>query len=294
MATNRFSFTDRTVSALPFTSKGQAIARDADLPGFFIRYGTRSKSYLVQGDLWVRDVRQTIWVKIGEVRKDLGPQGARESQGSVGIDRRWDRSAAQARTGAHGFAEGDRRRSHIANGMGQLPRKPHAPEGRSEGTIANYRDHAERLFADWLDQPLSVIGNDPALVKARHDVITSTNGRTSPTTQCAAFARSTIMRARRLASCPSKNPVSAIDWNPEHRRDTAMGMDDLPCWFAELSALENPIRREFHLFLLLSGSRPDVIKRSRREHLDLRRRILHIPNPRGASTARSISRYRVR
>ena len=41
------------------------------------------------------------------------------------------------------------------------------------------------------------------------------------------------------------------------------------------------MRREFHLFVLLSGSRPDVIKRAQREHLDLRRRLLHIPKPKG-------------
>ena len=49
----------------------------------------------------------------------------------------------------------------------------------------------------------------------------------------------------------------------------------------KLQALDNPLRREFHLFLLLSGSRPDPIKRARLEHADLRRRILHIPMQKG-------------
>jgi integrase len=60
-----------------------------------------------------------------------------------------------------------------------------------------------------------------------------------------------------------------------------MGVDDLSPWLKELAALDNPIRREFHLFLLLTGSRPDPIKRARVEHLDLRRRILHVPKPKG-------------
>lgn len=55
---------------------------------------------------------------------------------------------------------------------------------------------------------------------------------------------------------PPVNPVTAIDWNTEQRRDTGMGTGDMASWFAELTALTNPIRREFHLMTLLSGSRP--------------------------------------
>jgi hypothetical protein len=72
-----------------------------------------------------------------------------------------------------------------------------------------------------------------------------------------------------------------VDWNKEHRRNTAMGVKDLPDWFAELAVLENPIRREFHLLTLLSASRPTALKASKVEHLDLERRVLHIPGPKG-------------
>ena len=44
------------------------------------------------------------------------------------------------------------------------------------------------------------------------------------------------------------------------------------------------IRREFHLFLLLSGHRPDAIKKARVEHLDFRSRVLHVPKPKGGET----------
>jgi hypothetical protein len=40
------------------------------------------------------------------------------------------------------------------------------------------------------------------------------------------------------------------------RRDTGMGISDLKGWFLELAGLDNPVRREFHLFTLLSASRP--------------------------------------
>jgi integrase len=80
---------------------------------------------------------------------------------------------------------------------------------------------------------------------------------------------------------PAENPVTAIDWNPESRRSTALGLSEVAGWVQALANLKNPIRREFHLFLLLSGSRPDALKRARLEHVDFRQRILHIPKPKG-------------
>lgn len=154
-------------------------------------------------------------------------------------------------------------------------------KGRSEGTIANYADHCERLMADWLDQPLSVLGNDPAIVKARHDKLSEENGPYIANGAMRSL-RAIYNHARRSArTLPAENPVLAVDWNTERRRDTGMGPQDLGGWATELAELENPLRREFHLFLLLSGSRPDPIKRAKREHFDLRLRLLHVPKPKG-------------
>jgi hypothetical protein len=58
----------------------------------------------------------------------------------------------------------------------------------------------------------------------------------------------------------SDNPADAVDWNEEKRRGTGMGAGDLKGWFSELALLENPVRREFHLFMLLSGSRPTALQ----------------------------------
>lgn len=60
-----------------------------------------------------------------------------------------------------------------------------------------------------------------------------------------------------------------------------MGVGPLAGWFAELVKLDNAVRREFHLLTLLSGSRPTALKSIRIEHIDLRRRLLHIPKPKG-------------
>ena len=80
---------------------------------------------------------------------------------------------------------------------------------------------------------------------------------------------------------PAVNPVSAIDWNKEHRRNTGLGPNDVSAWLKELYALENPLRREFHLFTLFSGSRPTALKKICLDHVDLQKRMIHIPRPKG-------------
>jgi integrase len=137
------------------------------------------------------------------------------------------------------------------------------------------------LMSDWLDFPLSKLGHQPELVRARHEKLSTENGAYIAN-GCMRTLRAIYNHARKTArSLPPDNPVLAVDWNAERRRDTGLGLADLAGWFAELSALENPVRREFHLFLLLSGHRPDAIKKARVEHLDFRRRVLHVPKPKG-------------
>ena len=101
------------------------------------------------------------------------------------------------------------------------------------------------------------------------------------TAACAACGAINNHARKAARSLPAENPVTAVDWNSEKRRNTALGLNELSPWVGQLRALDNPIRREFHWFLLLSGSRPDALKRARIEHVDFRSRILHIPKPKG-------------
>src|SRR5260370_39256414 len=136
-------------------------------------------------------------------------------------------------------------------------------------------------MADWLDQPLSVLGNDPSVVAARHEKITAENGPYIAN-GCMRSPRATHNQARTTAgSLPAENPVIAVDWNSEKRRNTGLSLSELARWVESLRAVENPVRREFHLLLLLSGSRPDALKRARVKHVNFKSRILHIAKPKG-------------
>jgi integrase len=134
-------------------------------------------------------------------------------------------------------------------------------------------------LADWLDEPLSKLGNDPSPVTVRHEKLTKENGAYIAN-GCMRTLRAVYNHARKAArTLPADNPV--VDWNAEHRRNSALGLSDLEGWFNQLAALKNPVRRELHLFMLLSGHRPEAIRKARVEHVDFRARVLHIPRPKG-------------
>jgi integrase len=154
-------------------------------------------------------------------------------------------------------------------------------KGRNERTIANYRDHMERLFKDWLDAPLAQLGEKPTLVVDRHDHITAENGPYIANGSMRSLRAVYNHAAKANRDLPPVNPVTAIDWNKEKRRDTGIGSDDVVGWLGELHALPNALRREFHLMTVLSGSRPTALKNVRIEDINLHDRLLHIPKPKG-------------
>lgn len=156
-------------------------------------------------------------------------------------------------------------------------------KNRSERTIASYHDHVERIFTDWLDTPLIDLGEEPAKVAAKHDAVTAGHGPYIANGSMRTL-RAIYNHARKThREPPADNPVDSVDWNHEKRRDTGMGLVDLEGWFIELAQLDNPIRREFHLFTLLSACRPAALRATKPEHLDLRRRVLHMPQPKGGA-----------
>lgn len=271
------ALTDRAVAAIEPVKGRQQIVRDSDLSGFFVVVGSRSKTFMIQADLRTADGRQSIRMKIGEA----GRIAAREARGKAklllgqiadGIDPRPKPPVALVappNDPTLASAWSSYRASHLER------------KGRSDKTVRGYADHVERLLADWLDTRLSALGDDPSLVKARHDALTAKHGPFMANS-CMRTFRAIYNHARKSArSLPAENPVFAVDWNPEKRRDTGLGPDDLPAWFDQLRGLDNPLRRELHLLILLSGSRPDPIKKIRLEHVDLRKRQLFVPNPKG-------------
>jgi hypothetical protein len=86
------------------------------------------------------------------------------------------------------------------------------PKGRSEKTIDGYRDHVERIFAEWLDTTLHELATDPARVAKKHDEVTSENGPYMADGSMRTL-RAIYNHARKTnRSLPPDNPADAVDW----------------------------------------------------------------------------------
>jgi integrase len=264
--------TDKAVARLPHAMQKQYKVRDTEVAGFFVLIGKRQKSFMAQGEFWRDGVREfAAQVKLGDFG-DLTTREARSKAKEVlGSIARGQRPGESSRTISGSITL---RQAWERYRDAHMKRK-----GRNAGPIENYRDHMERLFADWLDKPLARLGRQPSLVLERHDKTTEENGPYIANGSMRSL-RAVYNHARKSnTDLPPVNPVTAIDWNKERRRNTGMGMNEVGGWLKELHALPNPLRREFHLLTLLSGSRPTALKNVRIEHIDLRQRIVKIPRP---------------
>jgi hypothetical protein len=95
----RLSISNRVIATLPLAASGQQIVRDSDLAGFFALSGTRSKTYMIQSDLWENGRRRTVRIKNDEANRGFASR-AREARvellGQFHRDRRsqWDGPAS--------------------------------------------------------------------------------------------------------------------------------------------------------------------------------------------------------
>ena len=269
------------MAQLPPSEDERYIVRDTELKGFFLVVGKRRKTFTVQGDLRAGGTRK------GTVRLALGLAGQMTTRAARAEAKM---KLAQISRGEHPGAELETSGATAGGGdgvtLGQAWERYQLAmtrKGRSNRTIASYEDHVSRLLADWCDRPVAELGARPALVAERHDLITRRHGPYIANGTMRTF-RAIYNHARRThRELPPGNPADGVDWNQERRRNSAMGLNDLPLWFAELAVLGNPVRREFHLLTLLSGCRPAALRAARLADLDLRRRVLHIPRPKGGA-----------
>lgn len=274
MADVSIEITDKAINQLPLAKEGQYKVLDTELKGFIVVIGRRKKTFAAQGAFWRDGIREfAARKKIAE----FGDMTSREARAKAK-----DILAAIAKGLHPGNDAAPRKGAVTLRHAWERYRDAHmVRKGRSNGTIENYRDHMERLFNDWLDKPLARLGRQPKLVAERHDKITKDNGPYIANGAMRSL-RAVYNHARKAnTDLHLANPTLAVDWNPEARRNTGMGAADLLNWLEELHLFQNPIRREFHLLLLLSGSRPTALKQARLDHVDFRARVLHIPRPKG-------------
>uniref|UniRef100_B0T6J1 Integrase family protein n=1 Tax=Caulobacter sp. (strain K31) TaxID=366602 RepID=B0T6J1_CAUSK len=286
MSEVKIPLSDRAVLQLPPPANGRYTVRDQDLKGFSVVVGAKRKTFTVQGEFWEDGKRFAKTVSIGHAG-DISVREARIKAKALLakiVSGELQREEAEAAAAAAAMQTPVQNKGVTLRVAWERYRTAHMErKERSEATIKGYADHVERLLADWLDTPLQEIGEDPARVAERHDRLTKENGPSAGNGAMRTL-RAIYNHARKShRNLPPENPTLAVDWNTERRRDTAMGVADVPGWFDQARRMRHQVRREFHLFTLLSGSRPGALLQARIEHVNFRERILHIPRPKGGA-----------
>jgi integrase len=273
MASAPIALTDKIVERLPLALGGQYVVRDAILRGLFVLVGKRSKSWTVQGDLRRGRERTTIKIALGTI-DELSSKEAR-ARGAELLE--------QIRTGSDPRDPAKRVGAITLRDATETYIKVMERKERSVRSIWLVRDLTSRILSGWLNETLLNLGRDRRRIVERHDELTAKHGPYSANHVMRAF-RAIYNEAMRVDPDLPPNPVRAVTFNQERRRDTGMGPAELPAWIAQLRSLSNPIRRDFHLITLLTGSRAEALRTARWEHIDLRCRVLRIPRPKGGES----------
>jgi integrase len=167
----------------------------------------------------------------------------------------------------------------------------------SPRTFSHYEHVLNCYFKDWLDRALETISRTD--VRVRHQRIAANgaanqrkrgkrDGRNAPGTTIANNAMRVLSavyrRAMRehpsLPACPTVN----VNWFRLERRRTAFDAAELRAWYADLMTCDNHIRRDANVFMLFSGMRPAATFEMRWQDVDLDRRVLHVPRPKGGES----------
>jgi hypothetical protein len=167
-------------------------------------------------------------------------------------------------------------------------------KGSSERTVMNYTNSLVRISTAVRDTPLRILGQDQSImlrewerIAARTDNGTyREKGHGRPAADASArFVRVLYRYVQRWHdfTLPGRHPCVNIDLQSQCPLGelSVMAAEDLPRWWAAVSSLQNPIRRECHLFSLLSGLRRNPLLEMRWQ--DFNEDTFHIPKPRGGS-----------
>jgi len=218
------------------------------MKGFYLLVGKRRRTYMVQGDLRQNGKRAaTVKVSVGDAEQISLKEArvlAKAYLGEIGRGRH-PKEPEKSVKGQPG-ADITLYQAWVSYRDGHMIRK-----GRSERTIESYGYHVERIFKEWHNEPLINLANDPSRVAEMHDKKTKENGPYQANLNMRTLRTIYNHVRRKHRALHVYNPTDGVDWNRELRRNSGMGLADIPAWFEQLSALTNPIRRELSVHATL-------------------------------------------
>jgi integrase len=265
--------TETYINRLPFEGSSYAV-RDTHTTGLMVAVNKTSKSYKVQRDLWRgqrgrRRLVKTVRCTLGTTEElTLDEARIRAQEVIAQIKRGIDPNSPSAGSGAEIWTVGSLWDEYEAD-MRQ--------RGLSQRTIDGFRYHLDKYLADW--RRVSLTDLRRSMCRDRHREITEKHGP-YPANQVMRSLRAAWNFALRVVDDPDAlpgNPVAAITFHRERRREAVILPEDLPAWLARVQAVENPLRREMHTLGLLSGLRPGTLVSLERDWVDQGARAIKIP-----------------
>lgn len=269
VAVKTVTLTDACVRDLPLVV-GREIIRDDLQPGFFLIVGRKTKTYFVQFDYKdAQGRRKTCRCKLGRCDQITAVQARAKAEEMIAGKRPPEKKLPErpATVLTLRAAWDEYRELHLV------------PENRSERTIQTGQYALDKFLSDWRDVPLDLLAQQPVEVKRRYVELKSRS--VASAYQAMATLKAVYNHAASLhPELQRMNPVRFKLEMPA-ARESAMSLDELPGWYRRLRELPCGIRQEYHLFMILSACRREALSCARWEHLDVKRRALHIPKPKG-------------
>jgi integrase len=299
----KIKLTKIAVEKLPFADKGKQVDYyDSDLDGFGVRVSATGKRYFVRAYVNGKRVRTMMkssklisaekarneaLTKLGEMAQGIDPNQVEREK----IKREKEkRQEAKQRS----FSLQQALDEYLQKGK-LRPR-----------TIATYRSLFQLYLSDWLEQPAVEITRD--MVKRRHQEIASgkrirrvlkkkidkkkakikkvaePKRREGAADNCFRTLRAVLNYAfeDEESGTPYANPVNVLSskkrkaWFKVERRRSLIKNSDLPAWGKAVKSLDNPIARDYLLFLLYTGLRRNEAAKLRWEQVDFEERCFTI------------------
>lgn len=257
--------TKRFVESAPFPEKGQILYMDADLAGFGLIVGKKTKTYFAQREVGGSTVRVTIGrhgVFTGEqARNDAKELLVRMARGeNPNHTKRNDKLAGMTLKDAiNSYKSGKK--------------------GLSNTTLNNLRFCEEAWFPDWKKILLSEITKD--MIFKRHTKIGKESGEAT-----ANIALRILRTVYNFAMVSNEtlppNPVNALSrtksWFKDIRRQTLIKPSQLKDWYTAVIQVDNIDVRDYLLLLLFTGMRKNEGLSLRWEHIDFAEKTIVIPD----------------
>lgn len=260
--------TQSLVERAPRPEPGKSVLyADTDMRGFYLIVTATKRSFYVQSLVNGRQVR----TKLGD-HPAMDAKQARDAarQTLVGMRGGVNPNEERRRARARGITLREALDLHLAA-------KPLSPRTKDD-----YRYNCEQYLSDWLDRPLAELGADRSGVRDRHRRITERHGAPSADNAFRIF-RAVYNRGLREHPDLPPNPCGNVDYHGLRRRKVDAPTDRLKAWGGAVLKL-HPVRRDLHLFMVLTGMRRTSACEARASDLDLASGRLHVPKPKGGST----------